>query len=118
MDNAFRMLSDLVSNLTSVIVGILGLGIVGSLAFGDMMGHKLSSLNSALIDQLTGWLVTQPSAALGLSHTLNTKPDTSTLNFVRTWLYFLFHRTHLLMMFIFADHDISDMFHETAIQVP
>jgi len=38
MDNAFRMLSDLVSNLTSVIVGILGLGIVGSLAFGDMMG--------------------------------------------------------------------------------
>ena len=38
MDNAFRMLSDLVSNLTSVIIGILGLGIVGSLAFGDMMG--------------------------------------------------------------------------------
>ena len=36
MDNAWRMIGDLVSNLTSVIVGILGLGIVGSLAFGDM----------------------------------------------------------------------------------
>ena len=32
MDNAWRMIGDLVSNLTSVIVGILGLGIVGSLA--------------------------------------------------------------------------------------
>ncbi len=40
MDNAFRMLSDLVSNLTSVIVGILGLGIVGSLAFGVYDGTR------------------------------------------------------------------------------
>ena len=33
MDNAWRMIGDLVSNLTSVIVGILGLGIVGSFSF-------------------------------------------------------------------------------------
>ena len=33
MDNAWRMLNDLVSNLTSVITGILGLGIVGSFSF-------------------------------------------------------------------------------------
>ena len=37
MDNAWRMIGDLVSNLTSVIIGILGRGIVGSLAFGDML---------------------------------------------------------------------------------
>ena len=36
MDNAWRMMNDLVSNLTGVITGILGLGIVGALAFGDM----------------------------------------------------------------------------------
>ena len=36
MDNAWRMINDLVSNLTSVITGLLGLGIVGALAFGDM----------------------------------------------------------------------------------
>ena len=32
----WRMINDLVSNLTSVITGLLGLGIVGALAFGDM----------------------------------------------------------------------------------
>ena len=37
MDNAWRMIGDLVSNLTSVLVESLGLGIVGSLAFGDML---------------------------------------------------------------------------------
>ena len=52
MDNAFRMLSDLVSNLTSVIVGILGLGIVGSLAFGDMMGLHLIGNISSLVESL------------------------------------------------------------------
>ena len=30
MDNAWRMIGDLVSNLTSVITGILGLGVVGA----------------------------------------------------------------------------------------
>ena len=36
MDNAWRMINDLVSNLTSVVTGLLGLGIVGALLFGDM----------------------------------------------------------------------------------
>ena len=52
MDNAFRMLSDLASNLTSVIVGILGLGIVGSLAFGDMMGLDVIGNITALVESL------------------------------------------------------------------
>ena len=52
MDNAFRMLSDLVSNLTSVSVGILGLGIVGSLAFGDMMGLDVIGNITALVESL------------------------------------------------------------------
>ena len=52
MDNAFRMLSDLVSNLPSVIVGILGLGIVGSLAVGDMMGLDVIGNITALVESL------------------------------------------------------------------
>ena len=52
MDNAFRMLSDLVSNLTSVIVGILGLGIVGSLAFGDMIGLDVIGHITSLVETL------------------------------------------------------------------
>ena len=52
MDNAFRMLSDLVSNLTSVIIGILGLGIVWSLAFGDMMGLDVIGNITSLVESL------------------------------------------------------------------
>ena len=52
MDNAFRMLSDLVSNLTSVIIGILGLGIVGRLAFGDMMGLAVIGNITSLVESL------------------------------------------------------------------
>ena len=52
MDNAFRMLSDLVSNLTSVIIGILGLGIVGSLAFGDMLGLDVIGNITSLVESL------------------------------------------------------------------
>ena len=52
MDNAFRMLSDLVSNLTSVIIGILGLCIVGSLAFGDMLGLDVIGNITSLVESL------------------------------------------------------------------
>ena len=52
MDNAFRMLCDLVSNVTSVIIGILGLGIVGSLAFGDMMGLDVIGNITSLVESL------------------------------------------------------------------
>ncbi len=52
MDNAWRMINDLVSNLTGVIIGILGLGIVGSLAFGDMLGLDVIGNITALVSEL------------------------------------------------------------------
>ena len=52
MDNAWRMINDLVSNLTGVITGILGLGIVGSLAFGDMLGLDVIGNITALVSDL------------------------------------------------------------------
>ena len=33
MDNAWRMINDIVGNLTSVVTGLLGLGVVRSIAF-------------------------------------------------------------------------------------
>jgi hypothetical protein len=52
MDNAWRMIGDLVSNLTSVITGILGLGIVGALAFGDVFGLDVIGNITTLVEQL------------------------------------------------------------------
>ena len=52
MDNAWRMIGDLVSNLTSVITGILGLGIVGALAFGDIPGLDVIVNITALVSEL------------------------------------------------------------------
>lgn len=52
MDNAWRMINELVANLTSVITGILGLGIVGSLAFGDMLGLDVIGNITALVETL------------------------------------------------------------------
>jgi|TARA_B110000438_G_C15229183_1_gene400629 hypothetical protein len=54
MDNAWRMINDLVSNLTSVITGLLGLGIVGALAFGDMkiVGLDVITHVTALVKEL------------------------------------------------------------------
>ena len=52
MDNALRMIGDLVSNLTSVITGILGLGIVGALAFGDVLGLDVIGNITTLVEQL------------------------------------------------------------------
>ena len=52
MDNAWRMINDLVSNLTGVLTGILGLGIVGSLAFGDMLGLDVIGNITALVSEL------------------------------------------------------------------
>ena len=52
MDNAWRMIGDLVSNLTSVIVGILGLGIVASLAVGDMLGLDVIGNITSLVESL------------------------------------------------------------------
>ena len=53
MDNAWRMLNDLVSNLTGVFTGILGLGIGGALAFGDMgLGIVVIGNVSSLVETL------------------------------------------------------------------
>ena len=58
MDTAWKMINDLVSNLTSVIVGILGLGIVGALAFGDVLGLDVIGNITALVEELaTGGVV-------------------------------------------------------------
>ncbi|MDA9153896.1 hypothetical protein N8472_02185 [Gammaproteobacteria bacterium] len=58
MDNAWRMINDLVSNLTGVITGILGLGVVGALAFGDVFGLDVIGNITALVNDLAGMGVT------------------------------------------------------------
>ena len=58
MDNAWKMINDLVSNLTSVIVGILGLGIVGALAFGSVLGlDVIGNITSLVSDLANGGVV-------------------------------------------------------------
>ena len=70
MDNAWRMLNDLVSNLTGVITGILGLGIVGALAFGDMgfgidvIGNVTSLVETLASNGVVGLLVLAALMAL------------------------------------------------------
>jgi len=55
MDNVWRVIGDLVSNLTTVITGILGLGVVGALAFGDMgLGIDVIGNITALVSDLAG----------------------------------------------------------------
>ena len=58
MDNAWKMINDIVSNLTDVIIGILGLGIVGALAFGDVLGLDVIGNITSLVEELaTGGVV-------------------------------------------------------------
>ena len=52
MDIAWRMIGDLVSNLTSVITGLLGLGVVGALLFGDFLGLDVVGNITALVDKI------------------------------------------------------------------
>ena len=52
MDNAWKMIKDIVSNLTEVLVGVLGLGIVGALAFGGILGLDVIGNITALVDSL------------------------------------------------------------------
>ena len=53
MDNAMRMIGDLVSSLTSILVGVVGLGVVAGVVFGDtwFFGDVLNNL-VALIQNL------------------------------------------------------------------
>ena len=53
MDNAWRMINDLDSNLTSVLIGLLGLGIVGALAFGGpVLGLDVIGSITGLVETL------------------------------------------------------------------
>ena len=52
MDNAWKMIKDIVSNLTDVLVWVLGLGIVGALAFGGILGLDVIGNITALVDSL------------------------------------------------------------------
>jgi len=47
------MINDLVSNLTSVLIGLLGLGIVGALAFGGpVLGLDVIGSITGLVETL------------------------------------------------------------------
>ncbi len=53
MENAWRMLGVIVGQLHSVVVAVIGLGIVGALAFGDMgMGIDVIGNITALVSDL------------------------------------------------------------------
>ena len=53
MDNAWKMINGIVKNLTDVLVGVLGLGIVGALVFGDVLGLDVIGNITALVEMLT-----------------------------------------------------------------
>ena len=63
MDNAWKMIKDIVSNLTAVLIGVLGLGIVAALAFGgtllglDVIGNITSLVSDLASGGVVGLLV-------------------------------------------------------------
>jgi|TARA_B110000881_G_scaffold55218_1_gene47059 hypothetical protein len=50
MDNVMRMIGDLVSSLTSILVGVIGLGVVAGIVFGNswFFGDVLANLVSVI----------------------------------------------------------------------
>ena len=46
MDNAMKMIGDIVSSLTKILVAVIGLGVVAGIVFGDtwFLGDVLSNL--------------------------------------------------------------------------
>ena len=56
MDNVWRIVGDIVSNLTSLVIALIGLGIVGTLAFGDMGMTGLDPIAhiTSLVSDLAG----------------------------------------------------------------
>ena len=50
MDNVMRMIGDLVSSLTSILVGVIGLGVVAGIVFGNswFFGDVLDNLVSVI----------------------------------------------------------------------
>ncbi len=63
MDNAMKMVGDFVSGLTSIFVGLLGLGIVAGLVFGstsfvgDVVGNITALVSGLGESGLVGLLV-------------------------------------------------------------
>jgi hypothetical protein len=53
MDNAWKMINGIVKNLTEVLIGVLGLGIVGALVFGDVLGLNVIGNITELVEMLT-----------------------------------------------------------------
>ena len=47
MDNAWRFINSLVSELTTVVIGLLGLGVVAGILFGDFFGCLLYTSDAA-----------------------------------------------------------------------
>ena len=50
MDNVMRMIGDLVTSLTSILVGVIGLGVVAGIVFGNswFFGDVLANLVSVI----------------------------------------------------------------------
>tara|TARA_B110000495_G_scaffold124773_1_gene108530 strand:+ start:147 stop:380 length:234 start_codon:yes stop_codon:yes gene_type:complete len=50
MDNVMRMIGDLVGSLTSILVGVIGLGVVAGIVFGNswFFGDVLANLVSVI----------------------------------------------------------------------
>ena len=50
MDKAFGMIKDLVGDLTAILVGVIGLGVVSGIVFGDtfFFGEVLDNLLSVV----------------------------------------------------------------------
>ena len=50
MDKAFGMIKDLVGDLTAILVGVIGLGVVAGIVFGDtfFLGEVLDNLLSVV----------------------------------------------------------------------
>lgn len=62
MNNVIEIVNDLVKGLTSIFVGLLGLGVVAGIVFGDLMGIDvvgglLNLVNSLGNAGFTGLLV-------------------------------------------------------------
>ena len=56
MENVFKMVGDVVGHLTTLVIALIGLGIVGTLAFGDMGVTGLDPIThiTGLVNSLAG----------------------------------------------------------------
>ena len=52
MNNVITIVNDLVKGLTSIFVGLLGLGVVAGIVFGDLMGIDVVGGLLGLVNQL------------------------------------------------------------------